>query len=91
MIKLKIVSNETNGNNVKIDRLQLQECNVFSVTFLPKESALPEYFHEEKSEKLKLKDIMQNNGAVISKNIKVIQIKEKQRNFCKLRKTKDTL
>lgn len=46
--------------------------------------------HEEIGHKLDLKNVLQNNCLIIFKSIKVIEVKERLRNCCRLMETRET-
>lgn len=90
MTKLKIMNNETNGNNTPTDRLQWEECNVFSVISLPKKKILNAeaiYSHEEKSEKPNRRIFIQNGpwSSKISRNVSQGKMKEVSPDWIKLK------
>lgn len=51
--------------------------------------SLPESNQEETSDKLKLRDILQNEWPVIFKNANIINVKERRRKYLRLKKSGD--
>lgn len=70
---------------------QFQPVPTISNQFQPiAEDAQPGCNQQETSDTPKLRDILQNNQHVVFKSVKVIKIKERLKNYSRLKKTKET-
>lgn len=69
-IKVNINKNEANWHHVPPDMMHWEERNIYFCGISTK-NTLPDSNHEDRSEKFKLKDILQNNLYVLFKNVKV--------------------